>query len=48
MKITYSRLKIDLHNIPSELANRKELEGHSKDTKISVSDLVSYLIGWDN
>lgn len=43
---TYSKLKADLETIPPELTTAKELEGHAKGTKMSVSDLVAYLIGW--
>ncbi len=42
----YSRLKKDLETIPTELTKKKELEGHAKETKMSISDLVAYLIGW--
>jgi len=42
----YSKLKKDLDDIPMELTTRKELEGHAKGTKMSVSDIVAYLIGW--
>ena len=35
-----------MNDIPSELTIEKELDGHAKGTKMSVSDLVSYLIGW--
>ncbi len=42
----YSKLKKDLETIPTELTKEKELEGHAKGTKMSVSDLVAYLIGW--
>ena len=43
---SYSKLKTDLDSIPSELTSAKELDGHAKGTKMSVSDLVAYLIGW--
>ncbi|WP_435263267.1 ClbS/DfsB family four-helix bundle protein [Tenacibaculum sp. nBUS_03] len=43
---SYSKLKKDLENISLEFTKVKELEGHSKGTKMSVSDLVAYLIGW--
>ena len=42
----YSKLKKDFESIPMELTKNKELEGHAKETKMSVSDLVAYLIGW--
>ena len=43
---SYSKLKTDLNSIPSELTNEKELDGHAKGTKMSISDLVAYLIDW--
>lgn len=43
---SYSKLKTDLSDIPSELTNIKELDGHAKGTEMSISDLVAYLIGW--
>lgn len=43
---SYSKLKTDLNSIPSELTQTKELDGHAKGTKMSVSNLVAYLIGW--
>ena len=42
----YLKLKTDLNSIPSNLTNSKDLEGHAKDTKMSVCNLVAYLIGW--
>ncbi|SEC51701.1 hypothetical protein SAMN04489761_3207 [Tenacibaculum sp. MAR_2009_124] len=42
----YAKLKQDLETIPNELEKSKQLEGHAKDTNMSVSDLVAYLIGW--
>ena len=43
---SYSKLEIDLNDIPSELTKIKELDGHAKGTEMSISDLVAYLIGW--
>lgn len=43
---SYSKLKKDLETIPTKLTREKELEGHAKETKMSISDLVAYLIGW--
>lgn len=43
---SYSKLKKDLEIIPPELTTEKELNGHANETKMSVSDLVAYLIGW--
>lgn len=42
----YSKLKKDLESVPIELTKEKSLEGHAKGTKMNVSNLVAYLIGW--
>ncbi len=36
-----------LQAIPPALAAAKGMEGHARGTTISVSDLVSYLLGWN-
>jgi len=46
IKNSYSKLKVDLNNIPNELTKTRELDGHAKGTEMSISDLVAYLIGW--
>ncbi len=43
---TYSKLKSDLKDIPNDLAELTELEGHAKGTQMSICNLVAYLIGW--
>lgn len=42
----YQKLTTELSNIPIDLTDKKELEGHSKQTVMSVNDLLAYLIGW--
>jgi hypothetical protein len=42
----YKKLTIELSNIPIHLTEKKELEGHSKNTLMSINDLVAYLVGW--
>lgn len=44
----YNLLKIELSNIPIELTDIKDLEGHSKNTLMSINNLVAYLNGWGN
>lgn len=46
IEINYSKLKKDLMIIPCEKTTLKELEGHQKDTLMSINNLVAYLIGW--
>ncbi len=43
----FNRLLHYLNTIPPELTADKLMDGHAKDTKMSVRDLVSYLIGWN-
>lgn len=46
ISITYTKLRVDLEDIPHELTTALTLDGHAKDTKMSVCNLVAYLIGW--
>ena len=41
-----SKLLADYQSIPSDLSRDLEIEGNVKNTKISVCDTLSYLIGW--
>ncbi len=41
-----SKLLVDYQSIPSELSRDLEIEGNVKNTKVSVCDTLSYLIGW--
>ncbi len=43
---TYGKLKKDIEDIPIEYTTIVELEGHAKGTKMSVNNLLAYLIGW--
>lgn len=42
----YKNLTTELSNIPIDLTDKKELDGHSKNTMMSINDLVAYLVGW--
>ncbi|OYU85615.1 MAG: hypothetical protein CFE24_01125 [Flavobacterium sp. BFFFF2] len=42
----YQKLTTELSTIPIDLAALKELEGHAKNTVISIHDVVAYLVGW--
>lgn len=46
IQTTYDKLCGELLSITSESAKYKELEGHAKETLMSVNNLLSYLIGW--
>lgn len=42
----YSKLKSELETVTEIQSTRKEMEGHVQGTRMSVRNLVSYLIGW--
>jgi hypothetical protein len=42
----YKKLSTELNNIPIDLTELKELEGHAKNTLMSIKDLLAYLVGW--
>ncbi|AKU21694.1 ClbS/DfsB family four-helix bundle protein [Massilia sp. NR 4-1] len=44
---SYQKLASDLVRIPPERAQEKTMEGHAQGSQMSVADLVSYLIGWN-
>ncbi len=46
IKSNYYKLKKELETIPSELTQEKELEGHAKETKMIIANLVANIIGW--
>jgi len=43
---TYQKLREDLKKIPEEATQPQILDGHAKGTKMSICNLVSYLVGW--
>lgn len=46
IQTNYTKLQEDLADIPVEMTKISELDGHKKNTKMSVANLVAYLIGW--
>ncbi len=42
----YKKLTIELSSIPIDLTTQKELEGHSKNSLMSINNLIAYLVGW--
>ena len=44
--VNYQRLMNELHQISIDDTTNKELQGHSKNTLISINNLVAYLVGW--
>ena len=43
----FAKLEMALDAVPVDIADEKTMEGHMKGTEISVNNLVSYLIGWN-
>ncbi|WP_392433508.1 ClbS/DfsB family four-helix bundle protein [Yersinia sp. HM-2024] len=43
----YNKLSGYLELIPPDLASDKSMEGHAKDTVMSICNLVAYLLGWN-
>ncbi|MCH1878422.1 ClbS/DfsB family four-helix bundle protein [Alcaligenes ammonioxydans] len=44
---SYQQLRAELLTVPEERCRERSLQGHVKGTQMSVSDLVAYLIGWN-
>ena len=44
---TFAKLFSDLQAVPEERAAATEMDGHSKDTLMSVANLAAYLVGWN-
>jgi hypothetical protein len=42
----YTKLTAELYQIPYDRTKNKELPGHSKDSLMSIHNLVAYLVGW--
>ncbi len=42
----YGKLSLEFEKIDDKQANDPSLEGHAKGTKMSICNLLSYLIGW--
>lgn len=47
IQTNYARLALDLARVTPGRAMDKTMEGHAKGTLMSVHDLVSYLVGWN-
>lgn len=47
IETNFDRLITELRGVPLSLVAECSLEGHVKGTQMSVSDLVSYLVGWN-
>ena len=47
IEISFAKLMQDLATVPAGRTAEKTLDGHVRDTRISVHDLVAYLTGWN-
>ena len=43
---SFEKLQKELVTIPIELSEKREINGHSKNSVISLNNLLAYLIGW--
>ena len=46
VRLNYLKLRSDLDGVPEALSREPTLEGHAKGARMSVHDLVAYLVGW--
>lgn len=46
IKSNFEKLRKELVGIPLDKTTEKRLDGHAKDTVMSLNNLLSYLIGW--
>ena len=47
IRLSHENLLSDYHGIPEKYSRKVGIEGNAKDTEISVSDTIAYLIGWE-
>ena len=47
INLRFSKLEDALDAVPANVANSQSMDGHAKNTQMSVNNLVSYLIGWN-
>jgi len=47
IEVSFDRLMTDLRAVPLDLADDCGLDGHAAGTRMSIANLVSYLIGWN-
>ncbi len=46
IKPTFAKLRNELDDIPESYITEESMAGDVKDTKMSIHNLVSYLMGW--
>ncbi|MFX7629046.1 ClbS/DfsB family four-helix bundle protein, partial [Acinetobacter baumannii] len=47
IEVSFDKLMTDLRAVPLDLADDCGLDGHAAGTRMSIANLVSYLIGWN-
>lgn len=47
IEVNFDKLWLDLEPVPERLTRKATLDGHATGTAMSVRDLVSYLVGWN-
>ena len=47
IRSSYQKLTAELSGVPAGRTREATLEGHAKGTRMSVADLLGYLIGWN-
>jgi len=47
IEVNFDKLMTDLRAVPLDLADDCGLDGHAAGTRMSIANLVSYLIGWN-
>lgn len=47
IRTTYQKLVADLSSVPVAHAHEATMEGHAQGARMSVANLVAYLIGWN-
>lgn len=43
----FDKLIKELHDVPLSIVDESSLEGHAKGTQMTVTNLVAYLVGWN-
>ncbi|MCG2841387.1 ClbS/DfsB family four-helix bundle protein [Sandaracinobacter sp. RS1-74] len=45
--VGFEKLLRELADVPEQAVGNRNLEGHAKGTRMSVADLLAYLLGWN-
>lgn len=47
IKTNFDKLIVELRGVPLSVVDECSLEGHAKNTRMSVANLLAYLVGWN-